>query len=185
LHKIHIIGDSHALTFIDADNVITHWIGAATAHNLSNKYETVKHFFSGFSDDYWFCLGEIDCRLHIYRQHKITGRTQFSLIQYTVENYLEAVNVFDGWNLGVMAVPPQGYQDNFFEYDYYASREHRQQITDVFNFCLENRCLELEIPFIDIWKQESLWPEENFKEDKCHIKNEIATKFLEEYLDNN
>lgn len=108
--------------------------------------------------------------------------TEFTLIADTVDRYVEAVEVFDGWKIGIMAAPPQGYQDNVFSYEFYAPREHRQQLTDVFNFVLENKCLEVGIPFIDIWGEYSLWPEEDFKEDKCHIKNEVAIARLGEYL---
>jgi hypothetical protein len=183
LPNIHLIGDSHCLCFDGAKDVVPHWCGAATAYNLYKKYDLTKTFFEAIEDDYWFCFGEIDCRLHIYRQAKLLNTTELDILGRTVDTYMEAVSVFDGWNIGVMAVPPQGYEDNIYGYDYYASRAHRQQITDVFNFWLENVCIDYGIPFIDIWKQDEIWAEENFKDDKCHIKNEIAIKYLKQYLE--
>ncbi len=177
---IHIIGDSHALTFQGASDVVCHWMGAATAHNLYKKYEMTKTFFDKITDKYWFCFGEIDCRIHIYRLWKKTGASRSSLIRDTVDNYLGAVCMFDSWNIAVMAVPPQGYQGNYFGYDHYAPQKLRQQFTDVFNFELENECLSRGIRFIDIW-EDTEYPIEYFESDLCHIKKEIAVARLEEY----
>ena len=183
--RVHIIGDSHALTFQGAKDIDCHWMGAATAHNLYKKYDLIASIFKKANDydKFWFCFGEIDCRLHLYRQHKTHNKTEFSLIMDTTDNYIGAVNRFSDYNIGIMAVPPQGYQDNFYDFEFYASREHRQQLTDVFNFVLENKCLQTNIPFIDIWEQEGLWSEESFREDACHIKNEMATQCLVRYLE--
>jgi hypothetical protein len=188
---IHILGDSHAQTFEGAKNVEVHWCGAATAHNLYKKYATTKTFFNNPFDEYWFCFGEIDCRLHIYRQWKLTGKRRPDLIEDTIDKYLSAIRMFDDWNIAVMAVPPQGYQDNFFNYDYYASHNTRQQLTDCFNFVLEDECYKSGIKFVDVWDSgynelpETVfsWPIDSFKMDLCHIKDEIAIKALEDYIE--
>lgn len=186
---INIIGDSHALCFDGAEDVICHWVGARTAYNLYKRYDTTKTLFSSLMDEYWFCFGEIDCRLHIYSQWKLTGQKRGSLIEDTIDSYLGAIGVFDGWKTSVMAVPPQGYEENIYDYEYYASQRQRQQFTDVFNLLLEDQCMSLGIPFIDIWavgynelpETEFSWPKECFKEDMCHIKNEVAIPLLDKY----
>jgi hypothetical protein len=190
LAKIHILGDSHALCFDGAKDVIPHWLGARTAHNLYKQYDKIKSFFEDPFDTYWFYFGEIDCRIHIYRLWKETGTQRHDLIETTIDNYLGAIRMFDDWDIAVMALPPQGYQDNFFSYEHYASHNQRQQLTDVFNFELENECHKSGIRFIDIWEPgynelpEAVfsWPQECFKDDLCHLKNSIAIKCLEDYL---
>jgi hypothetical protein len=187
---IHIIGDSHSLTFEGAKGVKCHWMDAWTAHNLWKKVERLKLEIVNPADTYWFLFGEIDCRMHIYRKHMSLGKSLGRLIDDTVDNYVKAVATFSEFNIGIMAVPPQGYQDNFYDFDFYASQKTRQQITDGFNFALENECHDANIRFIDIWGlgYEKLpddvfsWPENDFKEDKCHIKNAIAIRLLEDFL---
>lgn len=188
---LHILGDSHALTFEGAKDVKTHWLGAATAHNLYKKVDTTKTFFTNPYDEYWFCFGEIDCRIHLYRQWKLTGIRMPDLIEDTVDKYLGAVRMFDDWNIAVMEVPPQGYQENYFNYEHYASHNRRQQLTDCFNFVLEDECYKSGIKYVNIWESgynelpETVfsWPIESFEEDLCHIKKEIAVARLEKCLE--
>ena len=146
---IHIIGDSHSLTFEGAKGIKCHWMDAWTAHNLWKKIDILKSKIVNPADTYWFLFGEIDCRMHIYRKHMSLGKSIGRLIDDTVDNYIKAVSNFSDFEIGIMAVPPQGYQDNFYDFDFYASQKTRQQIADGFNFALENECHDAEIRFID------------------------------------
>lgn len=186
---IHIIGDSHSLTFSGAQNVECHWLGAATAMNLWKKNKIVsKIFLDNKGQDFWFGFGEIDCRIHIFNLSQTTGVPEYVLINNTIDcylNYLGANKIHA--NISVMAAPPQGLEENVYGYPFYASRKHRQELTDLYNTMLERRCWEHGIKFIDIWYPTSsmerlLWNSQDFKEDLCHMKNEVAIKRLELYL---
>jgi hypothetical protein len=182
---IHIIGDSHALTFQDSKKVECHWLGAATAYNLWKRHQQIRDIVEqNQKDEFWFCLGEIDCRIHIYNYSMKTGVAESVLIENTAFVYTQYIKaMFDQYKFEIMAAPPQGYQENFFDYDFYADRAHRQQITDMFNDALDYYMPLHRIVRLWSWTKE-LWSEEDFKEDKCHIKNEVAVSYLEKYLEN-
>jgi hypothetical protein len=186
---IHIIGDSHALTFEDAKDVEIHWMGAATAHNLWKKNKHILSIIeSNPKDKYFFCLGEIDCRIHIYNKSVSTGVPEYILSWITVYTYTSYISSLRNYNVSIMAVPPQGLQDNYFNYPFYATRKHRQEITDYFNMVLEGEAHRNRIPFVDIWynKAEIVRPlldSRHFQEDKCHIKSKFAIEKLEKYFD--
>jgi hypothetical protein len=193
---IHIIGDSHALTFQNAKNVEVHWMGAATAFNLWKKNKVVSQIFRDNNSDsnrFFFCLGEIDCRIHIYNKSQEYQLPEHILINATIDSYLNYISYLKLLgNVSIMTVPPQGTQENYFEYPFYADRKHRQEITDNFNNMLSVCCshgpLGKGIPLIDIWYKKAelvrpLWKTTDFQEDKCHIKTEVAKRLLEEYLE--
>jgi hypothetical protein len=195
---IHIIGDSHSGCFSGPSWVTTWWLGAATAFNLWKKNHIVQEVFSKIPKDeeIFFCFGEIDSRIHIYksfRQSEIAPIGFF--IDITAYTYVRYINTLKHNRLiNIMAIPPQGIQGNFFEYEFYADRKLRQQFTDGLNFNIENLCASFNIPFVDIWENKwnlllehddkAMWPEEDFKEDQCHIKNEVAIPLLEDYIGN-
>lgn len=188
---IHIIGDSHSLTFNGAPDVECHWLGAATAMNIWKKNLIIEEIIkenNQSTNEFWFCFGEIDCRIHIYNRSQETRVPEYVLINNTIDCYL---NYLDSKKIlikpCVMAVPPQGLEDNIYGYTYYADRAHRQDITDIFNAVLERSCWEKKLKFVDVWYNtasmtRALWDSHHFKEDKCHMKNEMAIKRLGMYL---
>ena len=186
---IHIIGDSHALTFQGAKDVEVHWMGAATAFNLWKKNKEIlnilKKFVARGEDGVWFCFGEIDCRIHTYNKSCELFLAEEFIIHNTVNsycNYVQHIMDYEEDVVQVLTAPPQGFQENYFEYPNYASRERRQYYTDEFNSFLYDYLPPGTV--VDIWKPEAayLWPEEDFQEDKCHIKPEIAIARLEKYI---
>jgi hypothetical protein len=197
LSKLYIIGDSHCLTFDRVKNVEPRWQGSATAFNLWKRNAAIMGILNEAKPDeeVWFIVGEIDCRMHIYRLHMGTGIVPMEFfINMTAFAYVSYIATLKHYRkVGIMALPPQGFQDNFFDYDYYADRETRQKITHGFNLGVHCHCHEYDIPFIDIWEQgwnnllldneDPLWPKEDFMEDKCHVKHELASKNLEVYLE--
>jgi hypothetical protein len=190
---IHIIGDSHSRCFErESDkSIVAHWLGAATALNLWKKNKSIEEiiFQNGKESRYFLCFGEIDCRIHIYNKHMETGVPEYVLITNTLNSYIGYASYLKRiYNISIMAAPPQGTQENYFEYPHYATREHRQEITDYFNMWLEEFCRRDKLPFIDIWYNKPdfvrpLWRTQDFKEDKCHIKNDVAHKLLISYLE--
>jgi hypothetical protein len=192
---INIIGDSHVHTFPSTKNINVYWLGAKTAFNIWKQNKSVKQIIENtpVEEEIWFCLGEIDCERQIYNKHRETELPKGFLIENTVYLYTEYVRLFQPRLVSIMAVPPQGTVENIFNYPFYSSRFERQQISDLFNLELEIICNNKNIPFVNIWKPgwDSLepniwlWPEEDFQEDGAHIKKEIATKYLEDYLKEN
>ena len=190
---IHIIGDSHSRCFEqDGDKtIIAHWLGAATALNLWKKNKIIEEIIltNGRENKYWFCFGEIDCRIHIYNKHMETDVPEYVLITNTVNSYVVYLaSLKCKYDISILPAPPQGTQENYFEYPHYGTREHRQEITDYFNMWLEEMCIREKVPFKDIWYNKPdysrpLWDTKDFKEDKCYIKNSVARKHLFKYLE--
>lgn len=185
---IHIIGDSHALTFDGAPDVRCHWLGAATAMNAWKKNKRIMEIINSNHGEFWFCFGEIDCRIHIHNKSQETGVLEYVLINSTIDCYLNYIESMKNYaKLSILAIPPQGLEDNIYNYPFYANRKHRQEITDFYNATLERSCWEHSLRFIDIWYNNasmirSLWDSHDFKEDKCHIKNEVVIERLKGYL---
>lgn len=187
---IHIVGDSHSGTFNGANNVICHHLGAVTAFNLWKKHKTIKELLLlNPKDKYFFCVGEIDCRIHIYNKAIYSEVPEYFLVLSSVDIYVFYLSILKkNFDISVMAVPPQGTQNNVYGYDFYADRKKRQEITDEFNVWLEIKARDNKIPFVDVWydmpeMRRPMFPESAFKEDACHIKNSIAIERLENWLE--
>jgi hypothetical protein len=183
---INIIGDSHSLCFSGTDWIKVYWLGARTAFNLWKANKDIVDILNRIppDEDIYFCFGEIDARIHIYKScmnSKVMPLSFF--VDITAFNYAKYIHTltYKERKVGIMAVPPQGTQDNFFGYEHYASRDLRQTFTHGINAYLEGYCLEYKMKYLDIWDwdDEYLWSEEDFKDDQCHIKNEIAIPLLE------
>ena len=181
---IHIIGDSHAARFEKIGGVIIHYVGPWTAHNLHRHDSQICAVVNKLpiNSSFLFGFGEIDCRIHIFYQSKIKNILENVLVSNTVEQYLKYILKFN-LPFGVLAVPPQGLQENIYSYQHYATREQRQQITNEFNLALEKACKLYNIGFINIWKYEKVtWPDEDFEVDKCHIKSDVIKLLAKGYL---
>jgi len=196
---IHIVGDSHAGCFSGPDWITTWWLGAATAFNLWKKNDVVQEVLSKVpkTDEIYFCFGEIDSRIHIYKSFKQSAVAPIGFFtDITAYTYVRYINTLKYDRLiNVMAIPPQGTQENIYDYEHYADRQLRQQFTDGLNFNIADLCLEYGIPFVDIWEtkwdnllkknENALWPEDEFKEDNCHIRNELAIGYLTQWMKEN
>lgn len=188
---LHIIGDSHSRTFDGAKDTEIHWMGAVTALNIWKKNKEILPIMEQYPKDrYFFCFGEIDCRIHIYAKAMETGVPEYIITHNTVNTYVSyAAFLRRNYDVSVMSAPPQGVQENVYEYEFYASRPHRQEITDYFNLWLESIARDNKVPFVDIWYNKPeivrpMFPTYHFKEDACHIKNTVAIERLEAYLEN-
>lgn len=193
LDKVHIIGDSHSLSF-EGSGVHCHWMGATSAMNMWKNHKLHEAIFKDwntYDSFFWFGFGEIDCRIEIYNWSQKTGVPEYVLINNTIDcylNYLASIKIYI--KLAVLAVPPQGVEENIYGYEFYADRKHRQEITDLFNATLERCCWEQRLKFIDIWYPDSsmtraLWNSQDFKEDNCHMKNHVNKERLKIWYDIN
>lgn len=145
------------------------------------------------NDQFWFMLGEIDCRIHIYDKSTQYSISPFRfLARKTVTSYLEYLEYFyKNEPIFVMAVPPQGPVEDIFGYSNYARQELRQQIAHEFNLELAVQAQSRGLGFVNLWedswkqvvnKKQNVWPNSCFKDDKAHLRDEIATKCLEKYV---
>lgn len=184
---LHIVGDSHSLCFDGAKDVVPHWLGALTAFNLWKKNKLLTDLIKSIPayDTVWFCFGEIDCRVHIYPKSIEYGINTYFLLEESAavyHHYVDELASRANRDITCMFVPPQGDEPNTFNIELYPTRETRQDLTNKFNQELMYKAWS----FVDIWKGSiELWPMTNFKPDMAHIKNEIAIKYLEEYIEAN
>lgn len=182
---IHVIGDSHSLTYDHSQQVTPHWMGALTAHNIMHKQLVLDCITNGRNTRQWFFqFGEIDCRMHFYHLHKISNKPIEHFIEQTVEKYLTFINILrDNYNVSVMETPPQGLIGNVYAMEHYTDQRERQQIANLFNETLHTRCVENGIVCVNIYPTvtEPLGAE-FFEHDMAHIKHTIASGWIDEYL---
>ena len=177
---INIIGDSHCLLY---NGVTPHWLNGSTAHNIWKNNKNIETIFRNSYGEVWLGFGWVDCQRHIYGlQEDIELPYQF-IVEQTVAQYTHYIaylrNKFTHVITKVMDVPPAGFEDNIYSILHYPTRDIIHQITIYFNSCLKKEASRLCIPYVEIWGEyENPWPEEDFKEDKAHIKNDIATTRL-------
>lgn len=189
---IHIIGDSHALTFGGIPNIKVHWLGPATAFRLYTKHIDIKKVMKHIpiNEDIWFIFGEIDCRIHIYAKSLEIGLNMDFLAQTTASQYVQYINYLDKIvvpnKISIMTIVPQGYADNSWDIEYFAERDTRQAITKCYNRWLEHFCKEFNVPLISLWPEDL--PLECYDYDspgrspKGHLRNEVVYKYVAQYL---
>jgi GDSL-like Lipase/Acylhydrolase family len=160
---IHVVGDSHVIPFRGSMPFLAHHLGAATAYNLNKKNSTTKSHEKLFKvidklgkrDIVMLCFGEIDCRIHIYYQHKKSsgGYSIGELIDRTISNYSEVMAKLKerGVNFCVYFVSPATRVENEYKYPFYGTPEIRSGINRKFNEKLRAFCEMNGYKFIDIY----------------------------------
>jgi hypothetical protein len=160
---VHVVGDSHVVPFRGSMPFLAHHLGAATAYNLPKKNSSTKsneRLFKiinklGKSDIVMLSFGEIDCRIHIYYQHKKSNeRYSISdLIDRTISNYGEVMAQLKERevNFCVYCVSPATKVGNEYKYPFYGTPEVRSQINRMFNEKLKAFCQKNGYRFIDIY----------------------------------
>jgi len=164
---IHVVGDSHVVPFRGSMPFLAHHLGAATAYNLNSKNSTTRsneQLFKvigklGKEDIVMLSFGEIDCRIHIYYQHKKSnGKYSVEeLIDRTISNYGDIMAQLKerGVNFCVYCVSPATKVGNEYKYPFYGSPEIRSQINWMFNEKLRAFCQKNGYVFIDIYDRVS------------------------------
>ena len=160
---IHVVGDSHVVPFRGSMPFLAHHLGAATAYNLNKTKSTTKAHEKLFKvidrlgkrDIVMLCFGEIDCRIHIYYQHKKSnGKYSIGeLIDGTISNYGEVMGKLkeQGVNFCVYCVSPATIVGNEYKYPFYGTPEIRSQINRTFDERLRTFCERNGYKFIDIY----------------------------------
>lgn len=153
--KIHIVGDSHTLIFngLKEPFVVQH-IGPFTAFNLKKKkafWDYIEKIEQG--DKLIMVFGEIDARIHIYYQHKLTGLEIEELILNTIEHYDEVLADIKqrGIDFAVYNIVPPGNINDYPVFEEYAggSDADTLKIKADFNKALKERCRIKGYKFID------------------------------------
>lgn len=160
---IHVVGDSHVEPLRGSMPFVAHHLGAITAHNLNKKNSTTKSHEKLFqvvekirkNDIVMLCFGEIDCRIHIYYQHKKSNEKYSieELIDRTISNYGQVMAQLKerGINFCVYCVSPATKVENEYKYPFYGTPEIRSQINRTFNEKLKLFCETSGYKFIDIY----------------------------------
>lgn len=160
--SIFVFGDSHAGKFGADDRFVLCGPHAPTAYGLANENSESQSLFMlrqmlhevGPEDIVLFVLGEIDCRVHIYRQYIITGKCYGDICAEILERYgriILAVREDNNCNVAVLDVPPAVAQGNVYEYDHYGERPNRAAIAVEFNAALATWCEDNEVCFVHLW----------------------------------
>jgi hypothetical protein len=181
---INVIGDSHAERFSLCDEVRRFGLGThSTAFNLWKHREIIEDIISNYPDEKWyFMFGEVDCRIHIYlKQKQLNLPTYESLIDNTVDSYLGFLSSLQ-CPIGVFAVPPQGFEENIYEHEFYADRQTRQNITDSLNTQLLIKCYNQDIEFVDLFLKFRIGLlDREYFEDDTHMKRELISGSIVEW----
>lgn len=164
---IHVIGDSHADVFRGSMPFQAHRLGAATAYNLikkSNSTNSNEQLFNVIDkvrkkDIVMLCFGEIDCRIHIYYQHKKSNEKYSigELIDRTILNYGQVMAQLKdlGVDFCVYCVSPATKVGNQYNYPFYGAPDVRSEITRTYNERLKVFCESNGYRFIDIYEKVS------------------------------
>jgi hypothetical protein len=185
-----VFGDSHAGKFNYHPGPYKVWgAKAATAHNLINPESSRQSWAKLMQmlpevdkekDVLLLVLGEIDCRIHIYRQHIIKKKPVLDVARRTVKRYLSAVESVQslGYRVAVLDIPPATRQGNFFNLDHYGTRIQRAGIIRVFNGELRRECMARGIAFVGIYEdvadERGYLKDEYALDDDAHLKPEVV-----------
>ena len=194
--SIFVFGDSHAGKFGGDARFKLVGPPAPTAWGLASEkarseslfmLQMMLHFAKD-GDTVLFVLGEIDCRVHIYRQSIIQKREANEIIFDVVERYGRVVKDVRDHNpvkVAVLDVPPAVKQPNVYMVDYYGTRDQRAEIARRFNIVLRDWCEKNEICFIEIYDRltdERGWLKDEYAEDEVHVSG-VVVPFVVQQLE--
>ena len=165
-HIIHTIGDSHAFkhTCLDekTSKVVQHHLGPVLCYSFGREKLNrcdIRRFNVKEGDSIVFCLGEIDCRCHVYK-HVSNEVSYQNVIDYITDNYFEAIKL----NVDVCQVklrnvcvynvvpPPQKYNTKEDPvYPFLGSDDERKSYVLYFNKKLKENCEKYGYVFLDVY----------------------------------
>ena len=191
--SIHTIGDSHSGS--GWSGIIQHHLGAVLCYSFGKEKLNrcdIRKFNIKDGDTIVFCLGEIDCRCHIHK-HITETKTYKEIINYIVENYFEAIELnvsisqIKLKNICVYNVVPPIQKYNTLEnpeYPYLGTDEERKQYVLYFNKKLQEKCIEKNYIFFDIYNNyvdENGFLRKDLSDANVHIHNGIyISNFIKE-----
>lgn len=189
---IYAFGDSHAGKFGGVFKLVGP--PAPTAYGLAHEKSKSESLFMlqallHFAEDddiILFVLGEIDCRVHIYRQSVITGKSVNHLVFDTVKRYIRVVEDVRDHNpvdVAILDVPPAVKQPNVYMIDHYGTRDQRAEIARRFNVVLKDYCEKSKICFVELYPyiaDERGWLKEEYSVDEVHVSEAVVPFVMEE-----
>lgn len=173
--QFHTFGDSHAqFAWERIPGVVTHRVGPLLCYsfgkdpsriNISDPKNGVKD-----GDSVCFCLGEIDCRNHLYKHS--THQTAFQDIDAIISAYMDAIKTvcapYNDLKVYVYSVPPivpggRGYNH---ECPHHGDDDTRRLFTYLFNHHLRKHCPRNGYVMVDVYDQ--------YKDADGYIKYELS-----------
>jgi hypothetical protein len=188
--SVHIIGDSHVLSFVYVPGFAVHHLGEVKAFSIDDWEPNFLSYMTRFpaqADEPWLVsAGEIDCRVTIY-DGAVEGFSLGKRIEMAVGSYVMFLDKLQGayqFNAVALAVPPQGYQHNYYNVARYAERVERQRITTSFNHVLGIEAPLMGLRVFDPWESierdaYGLVPKELFMPDGVHLREDVVTRLVE------
>ena len=158
--SIHTIGDSHS--YYGWSGIINHHLGPVLCYSFGKEKLNrcdIRNFNIKDNDTIIFCLGEIDCRCHIYKHVTPTTTYQY-IINNIIDNYFEAISLnvsisqIKFKNVCIYNVVPPIQKYNTLEnsaFPYLGTDEERKQYVLYFNKQLKQKCIEKNYIFIDVY----------------------------------
>lgn len=185
--RVYVVGDSHAwIPFIKSNYFEKLSVGPRTAHKLDSREREIVNKINYMIDSkIIFVFGEIDCRVHLFKEHHKQQRPIEHLILDTAERYVMLVKRLRrrGYDIAILNVVPTGDAGNA-GYKFYGSPAQRRDITTRFNAAVKELCIEHRIPFIDIYSElvdHKGWRKKHLIKDDVHLNSNMAG-ILEEHL---
>lgn len=148
--NIIIIGESHAtFNFANMDNVNIKSIGSYTMHRVGRDQLEFKDLTNPGCIAV-FCFGEIDVRMHIYKQVQL-GRNEDEIIDTLTINYIKTIvkQKENGVIPVIMSItPPNSTEPNPMAV---GENKHRSRYCYKMNESLRKLCAENSIDFLDVY----------------------------------
>ncbi len=182
---IHTIGDSHSgngwtgITIQHLGPILCYSFGRDKLDRCD-----IRNFDIKDGDSIIFCMGEIDCRCHVYKH--ITDTTTYrDVIDSIIDNYFQAIqlNISTSQiklkNIGIFNVIPTIQKINTWEnpeFPYLGTDEERKSFVLYFNKKLKEKCIELGYIYVDVYDKytdENGFLRKDMSDGNVHIKNGI------------
>ena len=194
---VHFIGDSHVSAYSHGRYFLTHHIGPATAYMLSSPSSTTHSNEKLFlelgkinkkRDVVVLVFGEVDCRMHIYKQFVKNGGTISitDLIDKTISRYKCTLKQVDeaGYTFFVYGIVPAASQENIWGTQFYPDCKTRLIINSEFNEQLKSFCAKNTYHFLDVqskFTDESGFISKYFSTDGLHL-NQNVLSIMDKWL---
>ena len=157
---IHTFGDSHSGGNWGITNGIRpQYVHPRLCYSFGKDQDTLLKPDHGIKegDAVLFCLGEIDCRNHIFK-HVTPELPPEKMVRDIVDNYLKAikknVDLLPVVDVLVLSVTPTAYIEDVSKYVGYPrcdTHENRKYYTLLFNWFIAEKCQEYCYTFVDVF----------------------------------
>jgi hypothetical protein len=189
---IHVLGDSHTNVFRDfvvpkyPEFKVASW--AFCAHNLYRKGEIADYICCNVkpNDQILWAFGEIDCRIHLFKQWKKQDVSLGKLIDETVENYLKSCWSVTDNEFAIYNVVPAGCWAKETSLPDYAPLPIRILCHTELHAKIELMCQTESVPVIDVWPAvlgDDGCAKREYRTDEVHLNEKIVPFLMEQIKD--